>query len=353
MPLNKSDVSSSQWLSDSELKKLQNRSAPKNGRSFSQWLRTYEGQKFYVSALFLLIPLALLLLFTFVPAANMIVYSFQERDQFGVDPEFVGFQNYITIFTDPDYFITFKNSLYYLVGSVIQQALALLLASILCSKIRAKGFFKGVLFFPYLMNGVAVSIIFLKFFTKGNPPLTQEGTLNSVLMTFGIDPVRWMDAANPVLVNCCLVFVSIWRYIGFDIIMYIGAIQSISPDLYEACDLDGANPWQRFRYIVFPSIKPIISLQLILAVKGAISVFEIPYIITGGNYGTSTFVIKTIETAFKKKQVGLASAMAVVLLIIIIIVTLVQKFLFRDESEVDARKSAEKKRLKMSGKGAL
>ncbi|SDA24752.1 multiple sugar transport system permease protein [Ruminococcus sp. YE71] len=324
---------------------------PQTGRSVKQWLRTYEGQKFYVSALFLLIPLALLLLFTFVPAGSMIAYSFQERDQFGADPEFVGFQNYITIFTDPDYFITFKNSLYYLAGSVIQQALALLLASILCAEIRAKGFFKGVLFFPYLMNGVAVSIIFLKFFTKGNPPLTQEGTLNSVLMTFGIEPVRWMDAANPVLVNCCLVFVSIWRYIGFDIIMYIGAIQSISPDLYEACDLDGANPWQRFRYIVFPGIKPIISLQLILAVKGAISVFEIPYIITGGNYGTSTFVIKTIETAFKKKQVGLASAMAVVLLIIIVIVTLIQKFMFRDESEVDARETARKKRLKMSGKG--
>ena len=322
-------------------------------RSFTEWLRTYEGQKFYVSALFLLAPLVLLMLFTFVPALNMITYSFQERDQFGVDPKFVGFDNYVTIFTDPDYLLTFKNSLYYLIGSVVQQALALLLASILCARIRAKNFFKGVLFFPYLMNGVAVSIIFLKFFTKGNPPLTQEGTLNSVLMTFGIEPVRWMDAANPVLVNCCLVFVSIWRYIGFDIIMYIGAIQSISPDLYEACDLDGANPLQRFRYIVFPSIKPIISLQLILAVKGAISVFEIPYIITGGNYGTSTFVIKTIETAFKKKQVGLASAMAVVLLIIIIIVTLIQKFIFHDESEVEARESAKKKRLKMSGKEAV
>ncbi|MBQ8966968.1 sugar ABC transporter permease [Ruminococcus sp.] len=301
--------------------------------SFSQWLKTYEGQKLYVSILFLIIPLALLLLFTFVPAVNMVGYSFQERDQFGVDPKFVGIDNYKTIFTNPDYFITFKNSLYYLAGSFLQQIIALLVASILCSKIRAKGFFKGVLFFPYLMNGVAVSIIFLRFFTKGNPPLTQEGTLNSVLMLFGAEPVRWFDPANTFLVNCCLVFVSIWRYIGFDIIMYIGAIQSISPDLYEASDLDGANPWQQFRYIVFPSIKPIVSLQLILAVKGAISVFEIPYIITGGNYGSSTFVIKTIETAFKKKQVGLACAMAVVLLVIIIIVTLVQKYFFRESDE--------------------
>ena len=307
----------------------------KNKRSVSlgQWLKTYEGQKLYVSIIFLLVPVALLLIFTFIPAANMVGYSFQERDQFGVDPKFVGFDNYKTIFTNPDYFITFKNSLYYLAGSFVQQIVALLIASILCSKIKAKGLFKGVLFFPYLMNGVAVSIIFLRFFTKGNPPLTQEGTLNSVLTLLGIEPVRWFDPANTILVNCCLVFVSIWRYIGFDIIMYIGAIQSINPDLYEASNLDGANPWQQFRYIVFPSIKPIVSLQLILAVKGAISVFEIPYIITGGNYGSSTFVIKTIETAFKKKQVGLACAMAVVLLIIIIIVTLIQKYFFREGDE--------------------
>ena len=307
----------------------------RNGKtiSFRQWLATYEGQKFCISILFLLVPTLLLLLFTFLPAVNMIGYSFQERDQFGVDPKFVGFENYRTIFTDPDYFITFKNSLYYLGGSFIQQIIALLMATILCSKIRVKGLFKGVLFFPYLMNGVAVSIIFLRFFTKGNPPLTQEGTLNSVLMLFGGEPVRWFDPANTFLVNCCLVFVSIWRYIGFDIIMYIGAIQSISPDLYEASDLDGANPWQQFRYIVFPCIKPIVSLQLILAVKGAISVFEIPYIITGGNYGSSTFVIKTIETAFKKKQVGLACAMAVVLLVIIIIVTLIQKYFFREDDD--------------------
>ncbi len=88
----------------------------KNGRNvgFGQWLRTYEGQKLYVSILFLLIPLALLVLFTFVPAVNMVGYSFQERDQFGVDPKFVGFENYKTIFTNPDYFITFKNSWWHL-----------------------------------------------------------------------------------------------------------------------------------------------------------------------------------------------------------------------------------------------
>lgn len=299
--------------------------------TFLEWCRTYKGQKLITTILFLLVPLALLITFTFIPAFNMVYYSFQDRDQFGIDATFVGLDNYKTVFTNSDYFITFQTSLYYLVGSFIQQIIALLVASILCSKIRLKGLFKGTLFFPYLMNGVAVALIFQRFFSKGSPPLTSEGTLNAIIELFGGDPVKWLT--TPWLANCCLVFVSMWRYIGFDIIMYMGAIQSISPDLYEASDLDGANPWQRFRYIVFPGIKPIISLQLILAVKGAISVFEVPYIITGGKNGTSTFVIKTIDTAFIYKKMGLASAMAVVLLIIIIVVTLIQQAFFKENDD--------------------
>lgn len=310
---------------------------------FKNWSKTYTGQKYITSMLFLLIPVILLIAFTIIPALQIIPYSFQQRTQLTVTPKFVGLDNYKQVFTDATYLTTFKNSLYYLGGSFIQQIFALILASILCSKIRAKGLFKGVLFFPYLMNGVAVSIIFLNFFTASDG-FSAEGPLNTILGWFGADSRVWLsDMSKPWLANLCLVFVSIWRYIGFDILMYIGAIQSISPDLYEASDLDGANPWQRFRYIVFPQIKPIISLQLILAVKGAISVFEIPYIMTSGRNKTATFVMSTVETAFEKNKLGLASAMAVVLMIIIIIVTLVQKYFFGEDDETSRRKVKHKK----------
>ena len=315
----------------------------------SNWVKTYNGQKYITSVLFLLIPVLLLVVFTFIPAFQLIPYSFQERRQLSTaaDIHFVGLDNYKTIFTDSSYLITFKNSIYYLIGSFVQQILALLVATILCSKIKAKGVFKGIIFFPYLMNGVAVSLIFLNFFTYGEVfagvPVTPQGPLNTMLGWFGIDPVIWLS--DPAKANWCLVFVSVWRYIGFDILMYIGAIQSISPDLYEAADLDGANAWQRFRYIIFPSIKPIVSLQLILAVKGAISVFEIPYIMTNGQFDTSTFVIKTMDTMFAKDDVGIASAMAIVLLVITIIVTIIQKVFF-SEGDGNAHK------IKRSRKGA-
>lgn len=279
--------------------------------------------------LFLLIPTVLLFIFTYIPAFNMFRYSFEERDQFGVNVKFIGFENYKTIFNTPEYFSTFKNSIYYLFGSFIQLGLALFLATILCSKIRFSNFFKGVLFFPYMINTVAVAVIFRRFFQRGDGITNTDGTLNSIITLLGGDPVKFLSTEG--LVNICLVFVSIWRYIGFDLVMFIGAIQSVSPDIYEAAELDGANRWQVFRYIIAPGIRPIILLQMILAVKGAISVYEIPYIITGGRFGSSTFVIQTTETAFKFQKVGLASAMAVVLTIIIIIVTVIQKLCFKEE----------------------
>lgn len=302
---------------------------PIKKRTFMQWLKGYTGQKYLTTFLFLLIPLILLVLFTIIPAVNMGIFSFQERDQLGATVKWVGLDNYKTIFTDSTYWSTFINSLYYMAGSFAQQGLALLVATILCSKIKFANVFKGIIFFPYMMNGVAVSLIFRRFFQKGDGITNTEGTLNSIIQLFGGDPVKWLS--NPDIVNWCLVFASIWRYIGFDIIMYIGAIQSISPDIYEAADLDGANAWQRFWYIIFPGIRPIVALQLILAIKGAVSVFEIPYIITGGKFGTSTFVIKTIDTAFSYQHVGLASAMAVVLLAIILLVTIVQKIFFKED----------------------
>ena len=297
---------------------------PGKRRSLGQWLRGYTGQKYLTTVLFLAVPIALLVLFTIIPAINMIIFSFQQRDQLGLNVEWVGLDNYKTLFTDMSYLSTLINSLYYFVGSFIQLGLALFRATLLCSKIKFAGVFKGVIFFPYLMNGVAVALIFQRFF-RGD----DGGTLNSIIALFGADPIKWLS--NTSLNNWCLVFASVWRYIGFDILMFIGAIQSISPDIYEAADLDGANAWQKFWHIIFPGIRTIIALQLILAIKGAASVFEIPYIITGGKFGTSTFVIKTIETGFQYQKIGLASAMAIVLLIIILIITVIQKIFFKEK----------------------
>ncbi|GHF52272.1 sugar ABC transporter permease [Streptomyces sp. NRRL_ISP-5395] len=273
--------------------------------------------------LFLAAPLTLLLMFTFLPVADMIGYSFTDWDGISPTRSFVGGENYTDLVTRPARFEVFLVSGFYLVASFLQIALALYFATVLSFNTRFRNLFKGLLFFPYLINGVAVGFVFLYFFQP-------DGTLDTLLRLVGAEGEHlWLG--NPDLANPSLAGVSVWRFMGLNMVLFLGAIQSIPPHLYEAAELDGANRWQQFRHIIAPSIKPIISLSFILAVSGSLAVFEIPYIMTGGANGTETFVIQTVKLAFQFDKVGLASASAVVLLLLILLVTWVQRRLFPEE----------------------
>ncbi|MFC9425849.1 carbohydrate ABC transporter permease [Streptomyces sp. NPDC056987] len=273
--------------------------------------------------LFLLVPLALLVVFTYAPVVNMIVYSFTDWDGVSPDLAFTGIGNYVELFTRPELFQVFFVSGYYLAASVVQIAAALYFATVLSFRTRFRNFFKGVLFFPYLINGVAIGFVFLYFFQDG-------GTLDSVLRLFGVaGDHAWLSSATSA--NVSLAGVSVWRFMGLNFVLFLGAIQSIPGELYEASELDGANRWQQFRHIIAPGIRPVLSLSVILAVSGSLSVFEIPYIMTGGATGTETFVIQTVKLAFQFNKTGLASAAAVVLLLIILAVTWVQRRLVPDD----------------------
>ncbi|WP_392675151.1 carbohydrate ABC transporter permease [Streptomyces sp. LN785] len=273
--------------------------------------------------LFLAVPLVLLITFTYVPVGNMLYYSFTDWD--GISPErnFTGMDNYVQIFTRPALFRVFFVSFYYLAASVVQISIALYFATVLSFDLRFRNLFKGILFFPYLVNGVAIGFIFLYFFKDG-------GTLDSVLSWVGMGSDHaWLG--DPTSANTSLAGVSIWRYTGLNFVLFLGAIQSIPGELYEAAQLDGATRWQQFRHIIAPSIRPVLSLSIILAISGSLSVFEIPWIMTGGSTGTSTFVIQTVKLAFQFNKTGLASAAAVVLLLIILLITWIQRRLVPDE----------------------
>jgi len=294
--------------------------------SFSSSSFTYKRQKVLISILFLTAPLVLLLVFTYLPAINMVLYSFTKWDGFGTVDKYVGVQNYIDILTKPEYFSVFGVSLYYFAGSIVQIALALYFATIVSFNVHFKNLFKGILFFPSLINGVAIAFTFLYFFQP-------DGGLDTVVKSFGGSNLPlWLGDRS--LINISLTGVSIWRYMGFNFVLFVGAIQSIPAEIYEASELDGAGRWQQFRYIILPGIRLIVTLNLILAVRGALSVFEIPYIMTSGMNGSSTFVIQTVNTAFKLNKVGLASAMAVILLILIVIVTVIQNVLLNEKEDV-------------------
>ena len=283
---------------------------------------TYKKQQKIVAFLFLLVPVALTIVFGYLPFVSMIEYSFMRWDGMG-EKEFIGFKNYVDALTRPENYRVFKVALYYLVASVVQIALALFFATILSFNLKGKSFFKGVLFFPYLINGVAIGLIFLYFFR-------DTGTLNTFLKFLGFKgDTLWLT--DPKIVNWSIAFTSVWRYMGYNMIMFLGAIQSIPSEIYEAAELDGANYWDVFWHIILKTIMPIVKLMVILSITGSLSAFETPYIMTGGGNGSETFVIRTVDTAFKYNKIGLASAMAIILTIIVLIVTAIQEKYFKVE----------------------
>lgn len=276
---------------------------------------------------FTIIPVLLLLVFSYYPLIKMIQYSLTDWNGYSQNSNFVGLDNYKTVLTNPNYFSVFKTSLYYFIATFFQLGIALLFATILSFKVKFANFWKGILFFPYLLNGVAIGFIFLYFYKGG-------GTLDTVLKAIGLgDQIRlWLGDRS--INNISLAFTSVWRYTGFNFLVFLGAIQSINPEVYEAAEIDGANRWDQFRYIIIPSIRNIVFLNIILGVSGSLSVFDIPYIMTGGSNETSTFVIQTIDTAFKYNKVGLASAMAIILLFIVIVVSVIQKVVTSERKNV-------------------
>jgi ABC-type sugar transport system permease subunit len=268
--------------------------------------------------------LFLLLTFTYVPVGNMLWYSFQKWDGLSIDMQPVGWANYVRVFTDEQYWRVFLISLYYFAASFVQIGLALYFAVILSFNTRFRNLFKGILFFPYLLNGVAVGFVFLYLFQPG-------GTLDTLLGAVGLGEHTKLWLGDPDIANLSLAGTSVWRFTGLSFVLFLGAIQSIPGEIYEAAEIDGANRWHQFRHIIAPGIRRIISLSFILAISGSLSVFEIPFIMTGGANGTRTFVIQAYNTAFQFRQIGLASAMAVVLLGVVLIITWIQRRLVPDE----------------------
>lgn len=294
----------------------------KQKKTFGEWLKSRKVQKVLVITAFLLVPMVLLMVFTYIPFAETVKFSFYNMKYTGAR-KYVGFKNYAKVFSRDDCFGALKLSLYYMGGSVVQLTLALYLATILSFKVKGGNLFKGFMFFPFLINGIAIGFIFKFFYTRGF-------VFDTVLSWCGFDLESlpyWLKDRR--INNISLVGTSLWRYFGQNMVLFIGAIMSVSEELYEAAMLDGANRFQQFRYIILPCIKSIFVLNVILSISGSLSAFEPPYVITDGANGTGTYFVVMHEIAHTQQKVGLASAMAVVLLMIIFAVTILQKLFFK------------------------
>lgn len=295
---------------------------PKKPFGITKWIRGRKGQQTIIILSFMLIPLLLLFTFTYLPFGEMFRYSFYRMKYLG-PRKFVGLDNYVQVFKRDDIFGALKLSLYYIGGALVQLILALYLATILSFKVKGGNIFKGLMFFPYLVSGIAIGFIFKFFYTRGF-------VFDTVLQWCGFELENlpyWLKDQS--INNISLVATSVWRYFGQNMVLFIGAIMSVDGELYEAANLDGANKFKQFIYIILPSIKTIVTLNVILSITGSLSAFEPPYVITSGANGTGTYFVIMDKIAHVSQKVGLASAMAIVLLVIIFATTILQKLFFK------------------------
>lgn len=320
-------------------------------KTFKQWITSGKVNKRLCIITFMFVPVLLLLVFTYIPFFKMFQFSFYNMKYLG-EREFVGLKNYFDVFNRKDCFKALGLSGYYIIASFVQLALALFFASILSFKVKGSGIFKGFMFFPYLVCGIAVGFIFKFFYTRGF-------VLDTILQFLGFDLESlpyWLRDTN--VNNISVAATSVWRYMGQNMVLFIGAIMSVDDSLYEAGAIDGCTGFQKFRYIIFPSIKTIIVLNLILSITGSLSAFEPPYVITGGDFGTATYFVIMHKLAHENQKVGLASAMAIVLLVIIMVATLLQKagfkyFFGEGEEEAIRVKRKRAKAAKKLGNGGV
>lgn len=316
----------------------------KEGKTFKEWFWSRKVQRYLVIFTFMFLPLLLLLVFTYIPFGKMIQFSFYNMKYIG-KRTFVGWKNYIEVFNRPEIFKSLFVSVYYMLGGFVQLALALFFATMMVFKVKGESVFKAAMFFPYLISGIAIGFIFKFFYARGY-------VLDSIVGMFGVAPEDipyWLQDTK--INNISLAATSVWRYTGQNMILFLGAMMSVDSDLYEAASLDGANKWHQFKYIILPSIKSIVVLNIILSISGSLSAFEPPYVITNGTMGTGTYFVIMNRIAHENQKVGLASAMAIVLLGIIIIFTVLQKLFFAyvfDNGTDDESRAAARKRKKQA-----
>jgi multiple sugar transport system permease protein len=265
--------------------------------------------------------LVLLAIFLLYPIGYVIYLSFQRWNLLGT-PKFIGLENYATIlFRDSAFLQSVGVTIFWVVLAVpAQVGLGLLLAILIENEFRGRTFFRTVFFIPLVVSYVAAGIVFQWLFsTAANP-----GLIPAAITNLGLKFPDWQHT-NGIVAMVLVVIMNTWKATGFSMILYLAGLQSISPELYEAAQIDGVrNAWQRFRYISWPLLVPTTTLLIITNTIGSFQAFEPFFVMTaGGPNGATTTIVFYIYNNFATRT-GIASAAATVFLIFVLAITAVQ-----------------------------
>ncbi|XWN53772.1 sugar ABC transporter permease [Anoxybacillus flavithermus] len=282
-------------------------------------------------AIYLMTIPAVVLFATFhtFPAIQGIFYSFTNWDGLSFDYDFVGLKNYYYLFQDENvlnsYLFTFK---FAFVSTILVNVLSLLIAMGLNANIKFKNFFKAVYFLPNILSVLIVGYIFNYLFANVIPLLGEKLGIDFLSINIlGKEKWAWIG----------IVIVAVWQACAFNTILYLAGLQTVPAELYEAASIDGANKWQSFWHITFPMIAAFFTINMVLAMKNFLMVFDHVVALTGGGPGRSTESISLLiyNGGFKGGEFAYQSANAVIYFIVIMVVSLLQiKFLQKREVDM-------------------
>ncbi|MCU7729361.1 sugar ABC transporter permease [Actinoplanes sp. KI2] len=277
---------------------------------------------------------AILMFLTFVifPVVMAGYYGFYKWKGYGVPTNFVGLDNYKTILQDSSFQAALWHNGIILVSSlVIQGPIALVLALLLNHRMRGQSLIRILIFVPYVISEVIVG-------TAWSLMLQTEGAVNGVLDAIGLEGLKQDWLSNPQLAIWTLMFILVWKYIGFAVILFLAGMQNIPEELSEAAAVDGASYWQIQRHITLPLLGPTIRIWAFLSIIGSLQLFDLVYIIWGqyvaSTAGTSTMATYMVVEGRNAANYGYGNAVAVVLFFITLIIALgYQRFVLRRDTE--------------------
>lgn len=276
-------------------------------------------KQYWIACLFLLPALAIFGMFFYFPFLQSIYYSFTEWNGIKA-PRFIGFDNYKYLFQDAQMLDGMKNTLKMVVfGLIVQNPLALLLALLLNRKFRTRGFLRTSFYLPVIISLVVTSIVWGEL-------LKYDGFVNGLLEPI-IGEAHVQDWLGTVSTSFpTIMLLTQWQGIGYCALIYLAGLQSIPTDVYEAADIEGAKGFALFRHVTFPMLMSSVTIVLFLTIVGALRLFDLPFLLTNGGPGSSSYTLflAVYNSAFKNQSYGYATAGGIVLALFIIAVTVVQ-----------------------------
>lgn len=270
-------------------------------------------------ALLFLLPNALgFFIFSAIPIIAAFIMSFYDWDLL-LGAKFNGLVNYAQLLRDDVFRSSLLNTAYFVVVSVpLTVFIGLAVALLVNLPLRGMAFFRSVFLLPYVTLTVAISLVWRWLY------LPDVGLINQTLGLFGIHGPAWLT--SPIWAMPGIILLSVWKSFGYNMVLFLAGLQGIPQNLYEAAAIDGANAWQRFRFVTFPLLSPVTFFVVVISTIGSFQVFDQALVMTGGGPGvaTTTIVLFIYQVGFQSYRMGYASAAAWALFAIVFIFTLIQ-----------------------------